>query len=86
MQENMHRLTRLMGRGLATLVSATIKQGRSRLFMVFQVEGDRWSCKVRASLHGKVGINLGVRRFATVVSAGGTVLEVIENLKALENE
>ena len=82
----MHRLTRLMGRGLATLVPVTIKQEGSRLFMVFQVEVDRWSCKVPASLHEKVGINLGVRGFATVVLSGGTVLEVIENLKALESE
>lgn len=50
--ENMRRLTRLMGMGLARILAATVKRGVLRLFMAFQVEVQMWSCKVPASLFG----------------------------------
>ena len=51
--ENMRRLTRLMGRGLARILAATtVKRGVLRLFIAFQVEVQVWSCKVPASLFG----------------------------------
>ena len=84
--ENMRGLTRLVAKGRARILAATVKREGRRLFVVFRVEVQRWSGRVPASPHGRVGIDLGVRRLATVASADGTVVEVVENPRSLERE
>ena len=84
--ENMRRLTRLLAKGRARILAATVKREGHRLFIVFGAEVQRWSVEVPASPHGRVGIDLGVRRLATVASADGTVVEVVENPRSLERE
>ena len=80
----MRVLTKLVSKERARILAATVKREGRRLFIVFRVEVQRWSSKVPASLHGRVGIDLGVRRLATVASADATVVEIIENPRSLE--
>ena len=84
--EDMRRLVRLMDKGRARVLAATVKREGHRLVVVFRVEVRRWPVRPPASPCGRIGIDLGVRRLATVASEDGTILESVENPRALESE
>ena len=84
--ESMRRLVRLMDKGRARVLAATVKREGHRLVVVFRVEVRRWMVKPPASPCGRVGIDLGVRRLATVASEDGAILDVVDNPRALESE
>ena len=83
-QENMRRFTRLVLKGRLKLRSATVKQEGDRCFVVFQVDVKRWPVKSPECTHLRVGVDLGVRRLATVASEDGRILEAAPNPGALE--
>ena len=81
--ENMRRLVRLMSLDRAKVLSATVVRRGGRCFVVFQVDVVRWPVRPPESPFGRVGVDLGVRRLATVAAGDGTVLEVVPNPGAL---
>ena len=81
--ESMRRLTRLIAKGRAKVLSATVERKGGRCFIVFQVDLLRWPVKPPYSTGMRVGVDLGVRRLATVAAQDGTVVEVVPNLRAL---
>ena len=83
-QENMRKFTRLLAKGRLKLRSMTVKREGVRCFVVFQVDLKRWPVQKPECAHPRVGVDLGVRRLATVAAADGRVLEVVSNPKALE--
>ena len=85
LHENARRLERLIGLGRARILSATISRKGGRYFIAFQVDLVRWSHGGgRQGWGPRIGVDVGVRRLATVAQADGKVLEVLENPRPLE--
>ena len=82
--ENMRRLTRLIAKGRAKILSATVERRGARCFIVFQADVLRWPAKPPDSTGMRVGVDLGVRRLATVATPDGKVIEVVPNPRALD--
>ena len=78
-------MTRLQARGRLKILSMTPRRSGKRVFAVFQVDVLRWAETGRKSPVHTVGIDVGVRRLATVASPLG-VLEVVENPRALDSQ
>ena len=82
--ENMRRLTRLIAKGRAKILSATVERKGVRCFIAFQVDLLRWPSASGGFAGQRVRVDLGVRRLATVGTPGGKVIEVVPNTKALD--
>ena len=82
--ENLRRFTRLVRKGRLKVRSATVKREGDRCFIVFQVDAVRWPVRPPQSSNGRVGVDLGVRRLATVASEDGIILERVPNPRALD--
>ena len=86
LQENARRLDRLVGKGLARVKSVTVSVEAGRWFVSLQVEALRPQVNHRPAAPGSVvGVDVGVRRLATVAAPDGTLLERIESPQALND-
>ena len=84
--ENARQLDRLISKGLARVTSVTVSREVHRWHVVFQVAMLRPQVNHKPSDPGSVvGIDLGVRRLATVASADGSIIDRIDNPKALDD-
>ena len=81
--ESMRKMLRLMERGRLKVLSMTVERKGDRLFASFSVDVVRWKSKRTDSGIPRIGIDVGVRRLATV-GTPEEVLEVVENRKPLE--
>ena len=81
--ENTRRLERLISLGRARILAVTIRRRGTRVFAIFRVIVSR-----RARTPGRpgstVGVDVGVRRLATVGAPDGTIVEVTDNPRALD--
>jgi putative transposase len=81
--ENTRRLERLIALGRARILAVTVRRRGTRIFAVFRVLVSR-RVSTPAVPESVVGVDIGVRRLATVAAPDGTILEVAENPKALD--
>jgi putative transposase len=81
--ENTRRLERLIGLGRARILAVTVRRHGTRIFAIFRVIVSRRP-RTRALSGSVVGVDVGVRRLATVATPDGTVVEVAENPRALD--
>ena len=85
--ENARRLKRLTSLGRARILSATVSRHGKRWFVSLQVEVLRPQRHHKPADPGsRVGVDLGVRRLATVARPDGTVIERVANPKALDRD
>jgi putative transposase len=80
LHENARRLDRLIGLGRARVLAMTVRRSGDRILVALRV------AVVRPQRHHKpaqpastVGIDVGVRRLATVANADGEIVEVVDN-------
>jgi putative transposase len=82
--ENTRRLQRLIGKGRARILAATVSRKGTRLVVAFRVLVQR-PIQPRVTLPGsRVGVDVGVRVLATVANSGGEVIERLPNPRPLE--
>ena len=81
--ENTRRLERLITLGRARILAVTVRRRGTRIFAIFRVLVSR-RASTPARPDSVVGVDVGVRRLATVAAPDGTVLEVVENPRALD--
>jgi putative transposase len=81
--ENTRRLERLIGLGRARILAVTLRRHGTRIFAIFRVIVSRRP-RTPALPGSVVGVDVGVRRLATVGAPDGTILEVAENPRALD--
>jgi putative transposase len=81
--ENTRRLERLISLGRARILAVTVRRRGTRIFAVFRVLVSR-RVSTPARPESVVGVDVGVRRLATVAAPDGTILEVAQNPKALD--
>jgi putative transposase len=81
--ENTRRLERLINLGRARVLAVTVRRRGTRIFAIFRVLVSRRPGT--AQLPGSVaGVDIGVRRLATVGAPDPAILEVTENPRALD--
>lgn len=84
LHENARRLDRLISKGLARVKSATVTIEAGRFYVSLQTELLRPQANHRPSAPDSVvGVDLGVRRLATVAAPDGTIIEQVANPQAL---
>jgi len=83
--ENTRRLERLITLGRARILAVTVRRRGTRIFAIFRVLVSRRPA-APAQPESVVGVDVGVRRLATVAAADGTVLQVANNPRALDHE
>jgi putative transposase len=81
--ENTRRLERLVSLGRARILAVTVRRRGNRVVAVFRVTVSRHP-HAPALPRSVAGVDIGVRRLATVAAPGGTILEVAENPRALD--
>jgi putative transposase len=82
--ENTRRLQRLISKGRARILAATVSRRGTRLVAAFRVLVQR-PIQPRVTMPGsRVGVDVGVRVLATVASSGGELLERVPNPRPLE--
>jgi putative transposase len=81
--ENTRRLERLLRLGRAKILAVTVRRRGTRIVAVFRVIVSRRP-RTSAEPASVVGVDVGVRRLATVAAPDGTIVEVAENPKALD--
>jgi putative transposase len=82
--ENTRRLQRLIGKGRARILAATVSRKGTRLVVALRVLVRR-PIQPRVALPGsRVGVDVGVRVLATVANSGGEVIERLPNPRPLE--
>jgi putative transposase len=81
--ENTRRLERLIRIGRARILAVTIRRRGTRIFAIFRVLVSRRPSSP-ARLDSVVGVDVGVRRLATAASPDGSVLQVVDNPRALD--
>jgi putative transposase len=81
--ENTRRLERLIALGRARILAVTVRRRGTRIFAIFRVLVSR-SLRTAALRESVVGVDVGVRRLATVAAPDGTILDVAENPRALD--
>jgi putative transposase len=81
--ENTHRLERLVRLGRARILAVTIRRRGTRIHAIFRVAVSR-KAKTPARPGSVVGVDVGVRRLATVATPDGTVIDKVANPQALE--
>lgn len=83
-QENTRRIERLIAKGRARVLAISVRRNGTRLDASVRVVVQRPQ-QPRAALAGsRVGVDVGVRRLATVATAEGVVIEQVENPRPLE--
>jgi putative transposase len=81
--ENMRRLERLVRLGRARILAVTVRRRGTRIHAIFRAAVSRRP-RTPARPSSTVGVDVGVRRLATVATADGTVLERVPSPRALE--
>jgi putative transposase len=82
--ENTRRLQRLIGKGRARILAATVSRKGTRLVVAFRVLIQRPIQPRVTSPGSRVGVDVGVRVLATVASPDGQVIERVPNPRPLE--
>ncbi|UER55059.1 transposase [Kineosporiaceae bacterium SCSIO 59966] len=83
--ENTRRLERLISKGRARILAATVSRKGARLVVAFRVLVQRPIQPNVTSPGSRVGVDVGVRVLATVATSEGRVVERIENPRPLES-
>lgn len=82
--ENTRRIERLISRGRARVLAISVRRNRTRLDASVQVLVQRPQQPRVARPDSRVGVDVGVRRLATVADEHGTVLERVPNPRPLD--
>ncbi|MCC9184342.1 IS607 family element RNA-guided endonuclease TnpB [Mycolicibacterium mageritense] len=82
--ENTRRIERLIAKGRARLLAISVRRNGTRLDASVRVLVQRPQQPRVALPHSRVGVDVGVRRLATVADADGTVLEHVPNPRPLD--
>jgi putative transposase len=82
--ENTRRLERLIAKGRARILAATVSRQGIRLVVAFRVLAARPQQPRVVRPHSVVGVDVGVRVLATVGALDGIILERIPNPRALD--
>jgi putative transposase len=82
--ENTRRIERLIAKGRARVLAITVRRNGTRLDASVRVLLQRPQRPKVAHPGSQVGVDVGVRRLATVASANGTVLERVPNPRPLD--
>jgi putative transposase len=83
-QENTRRIERLITKGRARVLAISVRRNGTRLDASIRVLVQRPQQPSVALPGSRVGVDVGVRRLATVATAEGTVIERVENPRPLE--
>ena len=81
--ENMRKIERLIASDRARILSMTVRRRGNRILVSFKVEVARPQQPTNTS-DSTIGIDVGVRKLATVADSHGNILEVVDNPKALD--
>jgi putative transposase len=84
--QNTRRIERLIAKGRARVLAITVRRNGTRLDGSVRVLVQRPQRTKVAHPGSQVGVDIGVRRLATVASANGTVLERVPNPRPLDAE
>lgn len=82
--ENTRRLERLLAKGRARILAATVSRKGTRLVVAFRVLIQRPVQPNVADPGSRVGVDVGVRVLATIANSHGQVIERVENPRPLE--
>jgi putative transposase len=82
--ENTRRLERLVAKGRARILAATVSRKGTRLVVAFRVLVQRPIQPRVADPSSRVGVDVGVRVLATVANRHGQVIERVANPRPLE--
>ncbi|TCC37752.1 IS607 family element RNA-guided endonuclease TnpB [Kribbella speibonae] len=82
--ENTRRLERLIAKGKARILAATVSRKGTRLVVSFRVLIQRPQQPTVKDLASRVGVDVGVRVLATVANGRGEVIERVSNPRPLE--
>jgi putative transposase len=82
--ENTRRIERLIAKGRARVLAITVRRNGTRLDASVRVLLQRPQQPALAHPGSRVGVDVGVRRLATVANADGTVLEQVLNPRPLD--
>ncbi|OAT69361.1 transposase [Mycobacteroides immunogenum] len=83
-QENTRRIERLIAKGRARVLAITVRRSGTRLDASVRVLVQRPQRPGVAHPDSRVGVDVGVRRLATVANEDGTVLERVPNPRPLD--
>lgn len=83
-QENTRRIERLIRAGRARVLKITVRRNGPRVAASVQVLVQRPQQPHAALPDSRVGVDVGVRRLATVATADGVVIEQVENPRELQ--
>jgi putative transposase len=81
--ENTRRLERLISLGRARILAVTVRRHGTRVFAIFRVIVSRRP-RTPARPDSVVGVDVGVRRLATVAAPDGSVIDKVPNPRALD--
>jgi putative transposase len=82
--QNTRRIERLIRTGRARVLAISVRRNGTRLDASVRVLVQRPQQPSVALTDSRVGVDVGVRRLATVATADGTVIERVENPRPLE--
>src|SRR5258708_820400 len=82
--ENTRRIERLIAKGRARVLAITVRRNGTRLDASVRVLVQRPQQPKVARPGSRVGVDVGVRRLATVANEDGTVLEQVPNPRPLD--
>lgn len=83
-KENTRRIERLISKGRARVLAISVRRHGTRLDASVRVLVQRPQQPGVAHPDSRVGVDVGVRRLATVADAAGTVLEQVPNPRPLD--
>jgi putative transposase len=82
--ENTRRIERLITTGRARVLAISVRRDGTRLAASVRVLAQRTQQRKVAHPQSRVGVDVGVRRLATVATSEGTVLEQVPNPRPLD--
>lgn len=82
--ENTRRIERLIAKGRARVLAITVRRNGPRLDASVRVLVQRPQQPSAAPPDSRVGVDVGVRRLATVATSDGTVIEQVANPRPLD--
>lgn len=83
-QENTRRVERLIGKGRARVLAISVRRNGTRLDASVRVLVQRPQQPSVAQPDSRVGVDVGVRRLATVATADGDVIDQVANPRPLD--
>ncbi|MBW0013432.1 IS607 family element RNA-guided endonuclease TnpB [Mycobacterium sp.] len=83
-QENTRRIERLIAKGRARVLAISVRRNGTRLDASVRVLVQRPQQPHGTRPDSRVGVDVGVRRLATVADAGGNVIEQVPNPRPLD--